>query len=209
MNQTILIVKRGKLAVTHWATVFENAGYCVLSYTGDEAQWPQFIEHHTPSLLFIEAAFANDRGFELARLAMQLHPALRCVVCMPTVPGYYLKAIQVDASGYLPDDIDDADEVLHCLEQVRQGYRYINTLFLEFLRLPTQRHMELMSALSDRQKQILSLLAKGQTARRIAQELGLAESTVQNHKSQISRLVGLAGVYQLKIFAGSVAHLLP
>ncbi len=43
----------------------------------------------------------------------------------------------------------------------------------------------------------------------IAQELGLAESTGQNHKSQISRLVGLAGVYQLKIFAGSVAHLLP
>ncbi len=209
MNKTILIVKRGKLAITHWTTVFENAGYCVLSHTGDEANWPKFVQHYKPSLLFIDAAFANDSGFELARQARQLHPAMRCVVCMPAVPLYYQKAIQVDASGYLPDDIDDADEVLHCLEQVRQGYRYISTLFLEFMRLPTQRHIELISALSDRQKQILGLVAKGQTARQIAQELGLAESTGQNHKSQISRLVGLAGVYQLKIFAGSVAHLLP
>lgn len=209
MNQTILIVKQRKLAVIHWAKVLENAGYRVLPYTGDEANWLQFIQRYKPDLLFIEAAFANDRGFELARLARQLHPVLRCIVCMPAIPLYYLKAIQIDASGYLPDDIDDAHEVLHCLEQVRLGYRYISTLFLEFMRLPTQRHMELIGVLSDRQKQILSLVAKGQTARQIAQELGLAESTVQNHKSQISRLVGLAGVYQLKIFAGSIAHLLP
>jgi len=68
--------------------------------------------------------------------------------------------------------------------------------------------MQLVNGLSERRRQLLGLVAKGCTARQIAQEMRIAESTVRHHKEEISKAIGLAGVYQLKVFAGSVAHLL-
>ena len=208
MIHTILIVKQRKVAINYWAEVFKKTGYTVISYTTDEGDWEPFIRYHKPDLLFIETAFANGEGFDMARTARQAHWALRCIVCIPPVPLSYLQAIQLDMSGYLPDDVDDPDEVLYCLDQVSQGYRYINALFVEALHLPTQQHVTLLSTLTERQKQILNLVAKGNTARQIAQQLTIAESTVQNQKLLMSGKLGLDGVYQLKIFAGSVAHLL-
>lgn len=208
MSHLILIVKKHKLIAEYWQKTFIEAGYKALISNTNEDDVIEGVHKHLPSILFIEATFADNRGFELARKAKQIHSALHCIVCLPTVPFYYAAAIQTNVSGYLPDDITDPEEVFKCLDAVNQGYRYISPVFHRVLYLPSRQDSRHVDSLTQHQRHILRLVAEGYTSKQIAHQLGISQSTVQNHKEHISKLVGLKGVYQLKIFAGSVAQFL-
>ncbi len=208
MKHLILIVNKHSIIANYWSRIFAEAGHrAIVCNTSDEDIFTA-VRSQLPTVLFIEATINDDRGFEIVRLAKQIHPALLCIVCLPAHATYYAEAVQTDVSGYLPDNTDDANEVIRCLDQVTQGYRYISRSFQLTLNQPSNQHKKTVDALSKRQKQILQLLAKGYTSRQIAIELAIAEPTVRHHKEQISELVGLPGVYQLKLFVGSIAHLL-
>lgn len=208
MTSLILIVRKHTLLADYWQKTFVEAGHQALICATNEGDVLQAVSNHVPAILFIEATFADNRGFELTRQAKQIHPELRCIVCLPAVPFYYAAAIQTDVSGYLPDDLENPDEVFKCLEAVNQGYRYISPAFHRLLYLPSRPDGRHLDSLTEKQKHILRLVAEGHTAKQIGLQLGIAQSTVQNHKEHISKLVGLKGVYQLKIFAGSVAQFL-
>lgn len=208
MKHLILIVKQRNARADYWLRILMNAGHQATVCTTNDDDVLLAVRDRLPTVLLIEATFSDERGFEIARLAKQIHPALRCVVCLPATASYYAKAIQTDISGYVPADIDDPDEMLRCLDQVSQGYRYISQEFRLALSLPSNQHKEVVDGLSDRQKQVLKLIAKGYTSRQMAAELHIAEPTVRHHKEQIAELVGLQGTYMLKLFVGSVAHLL-
>lgn len=208
MTQLILIVKKHKLIADYWLKAFAEAGYKALTCNTNEDDVLEAVGVHLPTVLFIEASFADNRGFELARQSKQLHPALRCIVCLPTLPFCYGAAIQTDVCGYLPDTIEDIEEVLKCLAAVNQGYRYISHAFHRALYLPSRQDGRHIDSLTQHQRHILRLVAEGHTSKQIAHQLGISQSTVQNLKEHISKLVGLKGVYQLKVFAGSVAQFL-
>ena len=208
MNRLILIARHGKTRCHYWSQLLEDAAYrTALCWTNATD-----VLHQTradkPDLLLIEFDFDDGQGFETARQAMMAHPALRCIMVLPAGMTHYPKAIQTDISGYLPEDLDDPAELLLCIDQIGQGYRYISEQFWGALRAPADQNIQLINGLSERRKQLLRLVAKGFTARQMALELDIAEATVRHHKEEISKVLGLSGMYQLKIFAGSVAYLL-
>ena len=112
--------------------------------------------------------------------------------------------MQADISGYLPNGLDDIGEVIRCLDEIRQGRRYISPAFRNLTLLPSAEVLALLNGLSERQKQILRLLAKSQTARQISFEVDLTESGVNDQKEKIWHKLGLKGANELKCFAGSV-----
>ena len=208
MAKLILIAKKRKVVCEYWSRILTEANYqTVLCWTTTNDVL-QHVSKTNPDLLLIETEFADGQGFEVARQAMIAHPALRCIMSLPTGLTYYSLSIQIDISGYLPENVDDPVELLHCLDQISQGYRYISSVFWGALGAPSQQQLQLINGLSERKKQVLRLVAKGYTARQIALEINIAEATARHHKEEISRLLGLEGAHQLKIFAGSIAHLL-
>ena len=208
MANVILVAKKRKVVCEYWSQVLVEANYQTVScWTTTDAVLCQ-IRESKPDLLLIEAGFADGQGFETARRSITAHPSLRCIMALLAGTTYYQHSLQTDISGYLPEDMDDPGELLRCIDQIGQGYRYISEVFWGALRFPSDQYEQLIDGLSERRKQLLKLLAKGLTARQIAQEMKIAEPTVRHHKEEISKLLGLPGTYQLKIFAGSVAHLL-
>ena len=208
MNRLILIAKNRKALCDYWGQLLAKADYRTAicwTTTRDVLERTLVIK---PDLLLIEFDFENGQGFETARQAMVAYPALRCIMLLPAGMTHYPKAIQTDISGYLPEDLDDPAELLLCIDQIGQGYRYISERFWGALRAPADQNIQLINSLSERRKQLLRLVAKGFTARQMALELNIAEATVRHHKEEISKVLGLSGMYQLKIFAGSVAYLL-
>ncbi len=207
MLKCILIAKK-KLPCNFWSRVLTDANYQTLSCWTSVDDAVRETTQNQPDLLLTEIDFAANQGFETARQAIAARPGLRCIMALPAEVIHYTQSVQTDISGYLPHDMDDPAELLTCIAQISQGYRYISPVFWDALQSPSSQHMQLISGLTDRRKQVLRLVAKGLTARQIGLEMNIAEATVRHYKEEISKLLGLSGTHQLKIFAGSVAHLL-
>lgn len=208
MFHRIVIAKTQTATANYWLTVLTEAGHEAVTCENTPAAVPETLHKYRPTVLLIEASFANFQGLELARHAKQTQPNIHCVVCLPTSTDYYLQAIELNSSGYLSNETAEKNEVLYCLERISQGYRYISPRFARILLLPPVHDVRWLQALTDRQKEILRLIAQGKTVRQIAIDLGVAESTIKTHKERLSQLAGLKSLAQLKILAGSIAHLL-
>ncbi|WP_420151789.1 hypothetical protein [Spirosoma sp.] len=129
MTSVILLVKEQKAVADYWLKTFTESGHTAIICNTNEGDVLQAIRAHLPATLFIEARFGNNRGFEIARQAKLIHPTLRGVVCLPVQVAYYPAAIQTDVNGYLPETIEDPQEVFTCLNVINQGYRYVSPVF--------------------------------------------------------------------------------
>ena len=208
MSVTVLIAMEKRMPRDYWSRVLSEAGHNPVSCWTTVNDVLLHVREDKPDFLLTEPGFGGNNGFETVRCAVVIHPTLRTVVMLPADPANYRPALQTIINGYLPEESDDPEELLRCIEQIGQGYRYISEVFWPVVGLATDKNTQLIAGLSDRRKALLRLVAKGFTARQIAQELDIAESTVRHHKEEISKTAGLAGVYQLKVFAGSITHLL-
>lgn len=96
-----------------------------------------------------------------------------------------------------------ADEFIEAIQTVSTGNCWLQTprLSQPFCRLHVQDFRSRIEALTPRRQRIVSLVAKGMLNKQIAYELGLKESTIKAHVSEIMRAVGLRNRTQLAIEA--------
>ncbi|TAE27130.1 MAG: DNA-binding response regulator [Cytophagales bacterium] len=204
MNASILIACSWPVSATYWATVLQKAQFVTHICHTTLPDALRVIDQHCPNLLLTETGFANGQGLELARQAVVIHPAIRCALFLPLTNEAWTQAMHTDISGYLPDGLDDSEEVIDCFVEITKGRRYISPAFRNLALLPSADVLGIVKNLSDRQKQILRLMAKGLTARQMAYEMGLSESGVNFQKENLWHKLGLRGANELKSFAGSV-----
>lgn len=204
MNYTVLIACTSKFAAIHWAKTLQNAQYDTYTCPTNLTDALTIIDRQSTNVLLTEATFANNRGFELARQAMMVSPALRCVVLMPPGPLFWQQAIQTDVSGYLADPLEDEAELLHCLSEIGQRRRYISPALQHLALIPSPDVLAIVRKLSIRYKQVLKLVARGLSARQIGIELKISEGTARTHKAKLVPILGLKSAAELRGFGGSV-----
>ena len=137
-----------------------------------------------------------------------IYPAIRCILFLPLTHEAWTQAMQADISGYLPDGLSDEAEVIRCSDEIRQGRRYISAAFTHLMLLPSTKILLIIKELTDIQKHILRLLARGETSRQISISVGLTESGVNSQKEHLWHKLGLKGANELKSFAGSIQEYL-
>jgi DNA-binding NarL/FixJ family response regulator len=99
-----------------------------------------------------------------------------------------LPAMAAGARGYLTKDAD-VDEVRRAVRQIAAGSRYVSPALAAFL-LDPDRPRPLDGALSDRERQVLALLAAGNRDREIAHRLSISVRTVRSHLDHIREKTG-------------------
>jgi len=117
-------------------------------------------------------------------------------------------AIKAGAIGYLLKDIS-IDELIEAIRKVNKGEALIQPIIAtkvlkEFAMLDKRKIKEgdkFYSDLTEREKEILRLIALGGTNKEIAQKLGISEKTVKNHISNIFQTLHVNNRTQAAIFA--------
>ncbi|ADV68458.1 response regulator [Deinococcus maricopensis] len=98
---------------------------------------------------------------------------------------YVLDALRAGAAAFLLKDVD-ADELARVIRLVARGERFIQpTVAAKYLRLLAQRPQEPQEPLTPREHEVLALIARGDSNKRIAAQLGISDSTVKNHISSV------------------------
>lgn len=128
---------------------------------------------------------------------------------------YITKAMQFGAKGYLLKDTA-IDEIANAIRSTIKGYTQLGPgLFQKFLTQSSQQNFPLskelsntLQALSPREKEVLSLIAKGASNKEIAQQLYIAERTVKAHVTSILSQLNLRDRTQAAILATQYPGLL-
>ena len=141
-----------------------------------------------PDVAVIDINLPGLSGFELTRRILRRDPAARVVIfSMNDDPAFAARAIEAGAKGFVAKN-DDPALFLDALRQVAAGGVYLPADLAR--KLAFARPGELLGQLSDRELEILRLLAAGDTMAAIANKLNISYKTVANNCTALKQKLG-------------------
>lgn len=156
-----------------------------------------------PDIVLLDIQMPEMDGVAVARQLAQSQPDVKVIMLtMYRQDQHLFEAIKAGARAYLLKDAD-ADELIEVIERVHRGEAALDPamtlrVFDEFRRLSNDQDAE---QLTERERDILTLLAAGHDNRTIAQRLFLSEKTVGNRLSEIFQKLGVSNRTQAALVA--------
>ncbi len=138
-------------------------------------------------LLVLDIAMPGLNGLDTLKLLKTQKPKLRVLVLsMYPEEQYAVRAIKAGAAGYITK-VSASEELIDAIRKISKGGRYISASIAERLLFDLEPEAErpVHEKLSDREYQILCMIAMGKTVSEIAGELFLSVKTVSTHRVHI------------------------
>ena len=153
-----------------------------------------------PDGVILDLSLSDGDGMELIRRLSAHYPEMRILVCSMRDESLFAeRALHLGAHGYIGKHANSA-RVLEALRQVLAGNLYVSPDLLSFVIGGGSRPEKTGSSidrLTDREVEIFSLLGRGLSASRIAKQLHLSVKTVETHRDNIKRKLGLGSTAEL------------
>lgn len=144
-----------------------------------------------PDIVLMDLSFPNGRdGLYTTRELLQSMPEVKVIILtMHDDEQYLFRALKAGASGYILKSAP-LSELVIAIAQVHQGLVYLHPSATKkvvqgYLQGQTRDPKDLFESLTEREKEILSLVAKGYTNKEVAELLLISVKTVENHKANI------------------------
>jgi DNA-binding NarL/FixJ family response regulator len=151
----------------------------------------------------LDMSMPGRSGIELIKQVKDEKPRLRILILtMHSEQQYAVRALKAGASGFLTKEAA-ADQLVAAIRKIAGGGAYVSPETAERLVLDAAPRAEAAphTLLSDREFQVLQMIAGGRTVGEIAKKLSLSVKTVSTHKTRILRKMGLANQAELIRYA--------
>jgi len=211
---TLLICDDHKILTDALAMVVErDPGFRMIAPPVHAAEASiELCREHQPDVVLMDIVFKGGMdGIEATRRIKEVSPATKVVIMTAHDDEHLLvEAVEAGASGFLGKD-EAADEVLAAAKAAAEGEVLIDPVTLTRLLHQVAKEREarrdalaLFEELTDREREILQLLAEGMRNDGIAQKLFISPQTVQTH---VRNLLAKLGVHsKLEAVAFAVKH---
>lgn len=160
---------------------------------------------HRPDVVLMDVRLGEVDGVQACRSLREELPDV--AVLMLTSFGdqeTVISSVLAGAVGYLMKNVR-REELLKAIRAAANGEALLDPSVtrgvLDRLRALEDREDPLVASLSTREREVLSLVAKGHTNREIAEQLFIAETTARNHVSRIFARLGLSRRSEAAVFA--------
>lgn len=192
---TIVLADRHKLVRQGVRLLLEaEPGFSVLGEASALAQALELVARLKPDVLVVCPDIGGAAGFEVARQAIERSRDTRVVLLsMYDSSDHVVKALQSGASGYVLKE-SSAAELARAIRKVAAGRRYLSPLLLGSeieSQLRRSRSGAVAEILTERQRQVLHLAAEGLSSSAIGRRLGISPRTVDTHRANVIRRLGL------------------
>jgi len=156
-----------------------------------------------PDVILLDIVMPDQSGLEALPTLLHEHPAARVLILsMQDDPRYVREAFAAGASGYVLKEAADA-EVVAAVREVARGGRYVNPELgarLVTAEAEAGRRAE-DDPLSEREREVLRLLALGHTNQEIAKQLYISVRTAETHRAHIMQKLRLTSRAELVRYA--------
>jgi two-component system response regulator NreC len=170
----------------------------IVGDTGDGLEAVRLVEALKPDVIVLDLELPSLKGLEVTRQIHLHNPHTHVVILsMHTKEAYVLEALKNGASGYVLKG-SEAQELITAIRLATQGIRYLSPPLTEnaieaYLQKSQEQNLDPYETLTDRERQILQLVAEGLSSSEIAKRLVISSRTVEVHRSKVMRKLGLRG----------------
>jgi DNA-binding NarL/FixJ family response regulator len=174
-------------------------GVEVIAETGDGQEALRLAEELRPDVLLLDVAMPGLNGLDTAARASKLRIRV-LILSMHANEEYVLRALRAGASGYIVKDAATTELEIAIRAAVR-GEIYLSPAVSRHVieayvdRLGGEESP--LEHLTPRQREILQLIAEGQTTKAIAIKLGLSAKTVETHRMQLMKRLDVHDIASL------------
>jgi NarL family two-component system response regulator LiaR len=176
----------------------------VVAEAADGEEAVSAVERLTPDVALVDLVMPRVDGIEAIRRMRALKPETRVIVLTSFVDeDKMLPAVRAGASGYLLKDVQP-QELVGAIRTVHGGGTLLHPAVVEELVREVSRDDARHPAdnpLTEREREVLALIARGRANKAIAFELGVAEKTVKTHVSNILAKLNLTDRTQAALYA--------
>jgi DNA-binding NarL/FixJ family response regulator len=186
------------------------AGVTVVAETGDGREAVELAAKGA-NVVLMDIGLPGLNGLEATARIVKQHPQVKVVILsMHANEEYVRQALRAGASGYLLKDAAPAELEL-ALRAVARGQKYLSPAISQrvvedyLTQASAGRADAAAQLLTARQREILQLIAEGQSTKQIAAQLGVSVKTVETHRADLMKRLGihdLAGLVRYALREG-------
>jgi len=170
----------------------------------------ELVEMHRPGIVLMDIDMPELNGLEATARIVSRFPSVRVIIL--SVHGteeHVLQALRAGAAGYLLKNISPA-ELDQAIRSVNEGNNHITDSVAKHVvaRLVEGAKVGSPDRLTLRQREVLQLVAEGNTSKEIATKLGISVKTAESHRAEIMQTLGIhdtAGLVRYAIRLGIVS----
>ena len=195
------IVRRGLRGL------LESAGLSVVGEAADGLEAARLCEEQQPDIVILDIGMPKLSGIEVASRAQKLdRPPGVIILSVHGDESYIMRALAAGAGAYLLKSATDED-LIPAVRAVAAGKPYFSpavtaVLVEDYVRRLQQRGLTDSShLLTDREKEVLQLLAEGRSNKEVATLLDLGLSTVETHRANLMQKLNLHNTAEIVLYA--------
>ncbi len=161
---------------------------------------------HKPDIILLDISMPQLNGIDAARRILGELPATKIIILsMHADRRFIQESLRIGVSGYILKE-SAAGEVIEAINVVRKGELFFsaairNQVLRDYVEWVREGSIVSASPLSGREREVLQLLAEGESSKGIAGALCISVKTVESHRKQIMDKLGLRSIAELTKYA--------
>ena len=171
--------------------LLRSSGVTVVAQAGDGGQLVRLVEEHRPDVAVVDIKMPptyTDEGLVAAQRIREEHPGVAVLVLSQYLEvAYAVRLVEQhpEMVGYLlKERVFSGEVLLDALQRLVEGETVVDPTIVSML-FGRRRRTDPLAVLSNREREVLSLLAEGLSNRAIAARLIVAERTVEAHVTAV------------------------
>jgi DNA-binding NarL/FixJ family response regulator len=180
--------------------------FTVIGKANDGLDTLRLIEKLPPDVLLVDMAMPNMNGLEVTRQVRKRFPQVHIIILsMHANEAYVAEALNSGASGYILKE-SSFNEVIKGIREVHSGRRFLSSSFSQqtidnYLERAKTGPLDAYDTLTAREREILQMTAESQSSAEVGRRLFISPRTVEIHRQNAMRKLGLRNQSELIRYA--------